>query len=85
MLTGTISMADLSRQKRLDVELGDGVVPAHTVGQTIEHYLAKMAIPANGQPWTAYSRGLRLDSKQALADLPDTRRDWTVVPEVSAG
>ena len=85
MMTGTITMEDLSKQKRLEVELGDGVVPTHTVGQTIEHYLERMGIPPNGQRWTAYSRGVRMNSKHAVADLPDDRTQWTVLPEVSAG
>lgn len=85
MRTGTIEMQDLSRQRRLQVNLGDGVVPGHTVGQAIEHYLQRMAIPPHGQAWTAYSRGVRLDSKQTVADLPEARNQWTVVPEVSAG
>ncbi len=85
MMTGSIAMQDLSRQKRLEVDLGDGVVPSHTVGQAIEHYLERMAIPPNGQAWTAYSGGVRLDSKLTVADLPEARSQWTVLPEVSAG
>ncbi len=85
MNAGTISMQDLSRQRRLDVDIGDGVIPAHTVGQAIEVYLDRMGIPPNGQKWTAYAGGVRLDSKQSVADLPDARNQWTVLPEVSAG
>ena len=85
MNSGTISMQDLSRQRRLNVDVGDGVIPAHTVGQTIDVYLDRMGIPRTDQKWTAYSRGTRLDSKQSVADLPDARNQWTVVPEVSAG
>ena len=85
MNAGTITMQDLSRQRRLNVDVGDGVIPSHTVGQTIDVYLDRMAIPVNGQKWTAYAGGTRLDSKQSVADLPDARNQWTIVPEVSAG
>ena len=36
MNSGTISMQDLSRQRRLKIDVGDGVIPSHTVGQAIE-------------------------------------------------
>ncbi len=85
MNSGTISMQDLSRQRRLKIDVGDGVIPSHTVGQAIDVFLDHMAIPVNGQKWTAYSLGIRLDSKQTVADLPDARNQWTVLPEVSAG
>ena len=85
MNAGTISMQDLSRQRRLDVDVGDGVIPAHTVGQTIEVFLDRMGIPVTDQKWAAYAAGTRLDSKQTVADLPDARNQWTVLPEVSAG
>lgn len=81
------AMADLGRQKRLEVELtedGD-LTPSHTVGQAVEHYLDRMRIPDGGLRWTAFSRGVLLDSKRQLAELEQTDTDITVMPEVSAG
>lgn len=81
------AMADLSRQKRLEVELNDDgdLTPAHTVGQAIEHYLGRMQIRDYGLRWTASSRGVMLDSKRKLSELDATDTEITVMPEVSAG
>jgi hypothetical protein len=80
-------MTDLARQKRLEVDLnnGDGLTPAHSVGQAVEHFLGRMQIRDNGLRWTAFSRGLALDSKRKLEELEDTDTEITVMPEVSAG
>jgi hypothetical protein len=84
--TRSITMSDLSRQKRLRAELGvDGLTGRHTVGQAVEHYLDRMSIRNHGLRWTAFSRGVKLDNKAELSDLPDTDGEWTVMPEVSAG
>lgn len=82
-----IAMADLARQKRLSVDLDENgeLTPSHTVGQAVEHYLERMRIPASGLRWTAFSRGMLLDSKQQLRELEETDTEWTVMPEVSAG
>ena len=82
----SITMSDLSRQKRFQTELDvDGLSRRHTVGQAVEHYLDRMNIRNNGLRWMAFSRGVKLDSKTALSDIPETDNEWTVMPEVSAG
>jgi hypothetical protein len=79
-------MSDLSRQKRLQADLGsDGLTRRHTVGQAVEHYLDRMNIRDHGLRWTAFSRGVKLDNKVELGDVPEADADWTVMPEVSAG
>lgn len=84
--TRSITMSDLSRQKRWRAELGtDGLTRRHTVGQAVEHYLDRMNIRSHGLRWTAFSRGVKLDNKIELDDVPDTDSQWTVMPEVSAG
>ncbi len=80
-----IHMSDLSGQRRYDVELNGDLTPAHTVGQAVEHYREKMGFRDQQFRWMAFSRGIRLDAKQALKDLPDTDEQWTVMPEASAG
>lgn len=82
----SLYMSDLSRQKsfRADLE-SDELTGGHTVGQAVEHYLDRMNIRDNGLRWIAFSRGVRLDSKQLLGDTPEADSDWTVMPEVSAG
>ncbi len=83
---GKLSMSDISRQKRYDTQLdADGISTEHTVGQAVEHYLSRVGIRSNGLRWSAFSRGVKLDSKQSLGDLPDTQTDWIVMPEISAG
>jgi hypothetical protein len=84
--TRHITMFDLSRQKRLDASLEEDELTArHTVGQAVEHYLDRMGIRDNGLRWTAFSRGVKLDSKRRIEDIPTTDNEWTVMPEVSAG
>ena len=82
----SITMSDLSRQKRLRAELDvSGLTRRNTVGQAVEHYLDRMNIRQNGLRWTAFSRGVKLDNKTELNDVPETDSEWTVMPEVSAG
>lgn len=81
----TVRMQDLSRQKRLEFDVGGELSPSHTVSQAVDHYLERMVIAGGGQRWTAYSRGVKLDEKQHLEEVPEDRREWTILPEVSAG
>ncbi len=84
--TRSIAMSDLSRQKRWQAELGtDGLTRRHTVGQAVDYYLDRMNIRSHGLRWTAFSRGVKLDNKVELDDVPETDDQWTVMPEVSAG
>ncbi len=83
--TSVIQMSDLSRQKRFRTELLEDLTPEHTVDQAVELYLDRMGIPDHGLPWSAFSRGVRLDRKQRLGELPDVDDRWVVMPEVSAG
>jgi len=84
--TDEILMTDLSQQKRFRTRLdGDDLSPDHTVDHAVEVFLDRMRIPANGLVFPAYSRGVRLDRKTRLGDLPETDNQWTVAPEVSAG
>jgi hypothetical protein len=82
-----IAMADLARQKRMEVELSEAgdLTPDHSVGQAVEHYLGRMRIRDNGLHWSAFSRGVMLDSKSRLRELDPDDKEWTVMPEVSAG
>jgi len=83
--SATLELTDLSRQKRLRVDLGRELLPEHTVEQAIEHYRAELNIPDHGVRWLAFSRGRRLDNKAALGGLAAADTSWTVVPEVAAG
>ncbi len=83
--TSTIDIADLSRSKRFRAELFNDLTPAHTVGQAVETYLDRMSIPDNGLPFSAFSRGVRLDSKITLEDLPEADSEWTIIADVAAG
>ncbi len=78
-------MADLSRQRRYETDLEGDLSPQHTVDHAIHHYLERMDIPDGGLRWAAFSRGVRLDNKIPMKDLPDADTEWTVMPEVSAG
>jgi hypothetical protein len=81
-----VSMTDLSRQKRFETDLRDELTPRHTVGQAVEMYLDRMGLPdRDSLRWAAFSRGVRLDSKRRLEEVPDTDSQWTVLPEVTAG
>ena len=83
--TSRIELSDLARQKRLSTDLSTELTPEHTVEQAIEYYLERSNIPDRGQTWTAFSRGVRLDKKARLADLPEADTSWTVAAAVSAG
>ena len=84
--TRSITMSDLSRQKRFEADVGaDGLSRRHTVGQAVEHYLDRMSIRGHGLRWMAFSRGVKLDNKVELGDIPEADGEWTVMPEVSAG
>jgi hypothetical protein len=78
-------LSDLSGQKRLEVDASGDLGPRHSVGEVLEHYLEKTGIPDHGLRWNAFSRGVRLDNKQVLEDVPAADCEWTVMPEVSAG
>jgi len=83
--TTRIEMSDLSQQKRMNTDLSDELTPQHTVEQAVEHYLSRSGIHDNGLRWNVYSRGVRLDKKSRLSDLPEADTRWTVMPEVAAG
>ncbi len=83
--TATLRFTDLSRSRSCTVELGEELSPQHDVDQAISHFLDRAGIPRNDHEFTAYSRGVRLDKRARLADLPDEDNEWTVVPTVSAG
>ena len=83
--TSTLTISDLSRQKKYTTDLSHELTPEHIVEQVIDHYLQAKAIPRNGLRWTAVSRGRRLDSKLKLAELQELDSDWRVLPEVTAG
>lgn len=80
-------MADLARQKRLDVDLEatNELTPGHTVGQAVGHYLNRMQIPDHGLNWIVCSRGVAIDNKLTLGDLAPQDDQLTVMPEVAAG
>ena len=82
-----LTLQDLQRQKRLDVDLSDtgALTPQHSVGQAVEHYRSHFRLSVGESRWTASSRGLLLDSKLRLGELPEADSDLTVIPEVSAG
>ncbi len=85
-MVATIAMADISRQKRLEVALDDQLTPRHNVGQAIDLYLERMGIRNDDLRWTAFAGGVKLDNKAELSevvDQPDV--SWTIMPEVSAG
>ena len=86
MTTATkIRFSDLSQQKRFSTDLTDELTVDHNVDQAIEHFLEQIGVPDAGLPWSAYSRGVRLDKRTRLRDLPEEDSDWTVLPQVSAG
>lgn len=83
--TKKLVLADLSRQKRVTARLDEDLTPENTVEHALELYRERLGLPDNGRPWSAFSRGLRLDRNTRLADLPEEDDRWTVMPEVSAG
>jgi hypothetical protein len=85
MPSTTIRFSDLSQQKRFTTDLQEDLTPRHSVEQAIDFFLGRTGIPDNDLPWTAFSRGVRLDKKAVLEDLSDQDTEWTVLPHVSAG
>lgn len=89
MSMATLTMSDVSGQRRLrlDLEESDEVSPSHTVSQVIEHYRETMLGSEDGHDghWWAYSRGVKLDTKKPIEQLPEQDNQWLVMPEVSAG
>ncbi len=83
--TSRIQFSDLSQQKRFSTDLTNDLTVDHNVDQAIEHFLEQIGVPENDLPWSAYSRGVRLDKRLQLRDLPEEDADWTVLPMVSAG
>lgn len=79
------SMSDLAGQKRVDVDLtADGdLSPTHTVSQAVDVFKRRMEISDGGVRWSAFARGVMLDGKSRLGDLPEP--EVTVMPEVAAG
>ena len=82
-----LQMNDLSRQHRFEVDLTNQgeLTPSHTVAQAIDLYRDRMKIADRDVLWKAFSRGVTLDNKQRLSEVPETDSEWTVMPEVSAG
>ena len=83
--TSRIRFSDLSQQKRFSTDLTNDLTVDHNVDQAIEHFLEQIGVPENDLSWSAYSRGVRLDKRLQLRDLPEEDGDWTVLPMVSAG
>ena len=80
--TATLELTNLSRSKRLSAKLNEDLTLHHSVGQTVEHFLGSVGIRDTGKTWNAISRGVRLDSKSKLLDLPEADTDWMIIPEV---
>jgi hypothetical protein len=84
--TQKLIMRDLAGFKRIETYLNNGLTPNHTVGQAIEYFLEKAQIRKNNLDFMAFSRGVRLDNKLHIEELPvEDTQEWTVMPEVSAG
>ena len=84
--TQKLLMRDLTGYKKLESLLNNGLTPRHTVGQAIEYYLEHTNIRQNGLDFMAFSRGVRLDNKALIEDLPvEDTQEWTIMPEVAAG
>jgi hypothetical protein len=79
-------MHDLTGYKRIETLLNNGLTPRHTIRQAVEYYLEHAQIKRNGLDFMAFSRGVRLDNKLRIEDLPvEDKQDWMVMPEVTAG
>ena len=83
--TATLHFSDLSQSRTCVVDLGEELTVEHDVDQAIDHFLDRAGIPRNDLEFSAYSRGVRLDKRSRLADLPEEDTAWTVLPTVSAG
>ena len=83
--SSTIHFSDLSQQKRHSTDLTGDLTVDHDVEHAIGHFLDMTGIQGNDLDWSAFSRGVRLDKRTRLADLPLEDTSWTVLPSVSAG
>jgi hypothetical protein len=83
--TATLRFTDLSQSRVCTVDLGGELTVEHDVDHAIDHFLDQVGIPRDDLEFSAYSRGVRLDKRSRLADLPDADTDWMVLPTVSAG
>ena len=81
----TLNISDVSRQKKLTMDLSDQLSPENSVEQVMDHYLTTKRIPRNGLRWVAVSRGRRLDKKLRIAELEEEDTNWRVLPEAIAG
>jgi len=84
-MTATLELTDLSRSKRLHVDLGLALTEQHTVAHAIEHFRSELDIPEHGLRWMAFARGRRLDGKTPLRDVSVEDSTWTVMPAGAAG
>jgi len=86
MVTSSVlEMTDIGRRKRFSTDLSGELTPGHNVEQAVDHYLSQVGLPRKDHRWVAVSRGLRLDQKKQLADLPEADNRWKVLPESTAG
>lgn len=83
--SSVLEMTDIGRRKRFSTDLEGELTPGHNVEQAVDHYLSQVGLPRKGHRWVAVSRGLRLDKRQQLADLPEVDNLWKVLPESTAG
>jgi hypothetical protein len=83
--SSTIHFSDLSEQKRFSTDLDGDLTVNHDVEHAIGHFLDQNGIQGHDLDWSAFSRGVRLDKRTRLADLPEADGKWTVIPTVSAG
>jgi hypothetical protein len=83
--TSRIHFSDLSQQKRFSTDLTGDLTVDHDVEHAIGHFLDATGIQGNDLDWSAFSRGVRLDKRMRLGDLPFEDSEWTVLPTVSAG
>jgi len=89
-MPNTLTMTDLSGQRRVNAACGEGaeLTPQHSVKQVLEYYLEQTQVEQQqreGLQWSAYSRGVRLDHKQRIGELPTEDTEWMIMPNVSAG
>lgn len=83
--TSRIHFSDLSQQKRFSTDLTGDLTVNHDVEHAIDLFLDQSGIQGNDLDWSAFSRGVRLNKRTRLADLPEADEEWTVLPTVSAG
>ena len=83
--TTVLKLNDISQQKPFSTDLTTELTPNHQVGQAVDHYLSVKGIPAGGERWEVFSRGIKLDMKQPIKELEDEYDEWLLMPEISAG